>query len=64
MPEPLVVTPKIKGPGRFEVTGSLDLAPLAAGGASGSSGGALSALIYRISKEKSWVRMLAPRTRG
>ena len=39
LPEPLRVTPKIKGPGRFEVTGSIDLAPLAAGGASGSSGG-------------------------
>lgn len=37
---PLTLTPKIEEPGkRFRVTGSVDLTPLAAGGASGSSGG-------------------------
>lgn len=36
---PLTVTPKIKGPSRFQVTGSADLSALAAGAASGSSGG-------------------------
>ena len=38
---PLTVTPKIKGPNRFEVVGSVDLFALAAGAASGSSGGAI-----------------------
>lgn len=36
---PLTVTPKIKGPNRFHVVGTLDLGALAAGAASGSSGG-------------------------
>lgn len=39
LPQPLKVTPKIKGASRFEVTGSIDLVALAAGAASGSSGG-------------------------
>lgn len=35
----LTVTPKIKGPNRFQVVGSVDLVALAAGAANGSSGG-------------------------
>jgi hypothetical protein len=39
MPKPMMVHPKTEGPGRVRVTGAIDLASLAAGGACGSSGG-------------------------
>jgi len=58
---PLTLTPKTNGPGRFEASGTIDLATVVA---SGSSGGSIRTSFYAISKGFSEILLARPDAGG